>query len=57
VEQAEKIFMGGYLGLEVIYYMAVVIGEWCKIRTDPMFDVITAEAGIFFATKPLRQEG
>lgn len=40
----------GYLGFEMIfpYYMAVVIGEWCKIRTDPMFDVISAQGKSLF---------
>lgn len=40
----------GYLGLEVIFpfYMAVVIGELCKIRTDPMFDVISAQGKSLF---------
>lgn len=32
----------GYLGFEVIFpfYTSIVIGEWCKTRTDPLFDVI-----------------
>lgn len=40
----------GYLGFEMLfpYYMAVVIGEWCKIRTDPMFDVISAQGKSLF---------
>lgn len=35
----------GYLGFEVIFpfYMAIAIGEWCKTRTDPMFEVISAQ--------------
>lgn len=40
----------GYLGFEVIFpfYAAVVIGEWCKIRTDPLFDVISAQGKSLF---------
>ncbi|MFW5670518.1 MAG: hypothetical protein ACOCM4_15055 [Acetivibrio ethanolgignens] len=40
----------GYLGFEVIFpfYASVVIGEWCKIRTDPMFDVICAQGKSLF---------
>lgn len=35
----------GYLGFEVLFpfYAAIVIGEWCKTRTDPMFEVISAQ--------------
>lgn len=35
----------GYLGFEIIFpfYMAIVIGEWCKTRTDSMFDVISTQ--------------
>ena len=35
----------GYLGFEVIFpfYTSIIIGEWCKTRTDPMFDVISAQ--------------
>lgn len=40
----------GYLGFEVIFpfYAAIVIGEWCKTRTDPMFDVIAAQTNALF---------
>lgn len=40
----------GYLGFEVIFpfYMAVVIGEWCKTRTDPMFDGISVSGKSLF---------
>lgn len=39
-----------YLGFEVIFpfYMAVMIGEWCKIRTDPVFDLISAQGKSLF---------
>lgn len=35
----------GTLGSEVIFpfYAAVVVGEWCKTRTDPMFETISAQ--------------
>ena len=41
----------GYLGFEVIFpfYMAIVIGEWCKTRSDQMFDVISAQGKSLFA--------
>ena len=40
----------GYLGSEVIFpfYTAIVIGEWCKTRTDPMFEVISAQSKSLF---------
>ena len=40
----------GYLGSGVIFpfYTAVVIGEWCKTRTDPMFEVISAQSKSLF---------
>ena len=40
----------GYLGYEVIFpfYAAVSIGEWCKIRNDPMFDVIFSQGTPLF---------
>ena len=40
----------GYLGCEVIFpfYTAIVIGEWCKTRTDPMFEVISAQGKSLF---------
>lgn len=40
----------GYLGFEVIYpfYTSIIIGEWCKTRTDPMFDVISAQGHSLF---------
>lgn len=40
----------GNLGFEVIFpfYMAIIIGEWCKTRTDPMFDVIAAQGKSLF---------
>lgn len=40
----------GYLGFEVIFpfYTSIVIGEWCKTRTDPMFDVISAQGHSLF---------
>lgn len=35
----------GYLGFEVIFpfYAAIVISEWCKTQTDPMFEVICTQ--------------
>lgn len=41
----------GYLGFEVIFpfYMAIAIGEWCKTRSDQMFDVISAQGKSLFA--------
>lgn len=35
----------GYLGFEVLFpfYMAVAVGEWCRIRADQIFDVISAQ--------------
>ena len=40
----------GYLGFEVIFpfYTSIVIGEWCKTRTDPMFDVISSQGHFLF---------
>ncbi|MBD5536589.1 MAG: hypothetical protein HDQ99_13205 [Lachnospiraceae bacterium] len=40
----------GYLGFEVIFpfYTSIVIGEWCKTRTDPLFDVISSQGHSFF---------
>lgn len=40
----------GCLGFEVIFpfYTSIVIGEWCKTRTDPMFDVISAQGRSLF---------
>lgn len=40
----------GYLGFELIFpfYLSVVIGEWCKIRTDFMFEVIAAQGQSLF---------
>ena len=40
----------GYLGFEVLFpfYAAVVISEWCKTRTDPMFEVISAQSKSLF---------
>ena len=40
----------GYLGFEVVFpfYIAVAIGEWCKTRTDPMFDAISAQGKSLF---------
>lgn len=40
----------GYLGFEVIFpfYTSIIIGEWCKTRTDPMFDVISAQGYSLF---------
>lgn len=40
----------GFLGFEVIFpfYMSIVIGELVKIRTDPMFDVISAQGKSVF---------
>lgn len=39
-----------YLGFEVIFpfYTSIIIGEWCKTRTDPMFDVISAQGHSLF---------
>lgn len=35
----------GILGSEIIFpfYTAVAVGEWCKTRTDPMFEAICAQ--------------
>lgn len=40
----------GYLGFELIFpfYLSVVIGEWCKTRTDPIFEVIAAQSKSLF---------
>ena len=40
----------GYLGFELIFpfYLSVVVSEWCKIRTDPMFEAIAAQAKSLF---------
>ena len=40
----------GHLGFEVLFpfYAAIVIGEWCKTRTDPMFEVISAQGKSLF---------
>lgn len=40
----------GYLGFEVVFpfYMAIAIGEWCKTRSDQMFDVISAQGKSLF---------
>ena len=40
----------GYFGFEILFpfYAAIVIGEWCKTRTDPMFDVISAQGKSLF---------
>lgn len=40
----------GYLGFELIFpfYLSVVVSEWCKIRTDPMFEVIAAQSKSLF---------
>lgn len=40
----------GYLGFELIFpfYLSVVVGEWCKTRTDPMFEVIAAQGKSLF---------
>ena len=40
----------GYLGFEILFpfYASIVIGEWCKTRTDPMFDVISAQGKSLF---------
>lgn len=40
----------GYLGFEIIFpfYTSIVIGEWCKTRTDPMFDVISSQGHSLF---------
>lgn len=40
----------GYLGFEVIFpfYTSIVIGEWCKTRTDPIFDMILAQGHSLF---------
>lgn len=39
-----------YLGFEIIFpfYTSIVVGEWCKTRTDPMFDVISAQGKSLF---------
>ena len=40
----------GYLGFEVLFpfYMAIAIGEWCRTRSDQMFDVISAQGKSLF---------
>lgn len=40
----------GYLGFEVLspFYMAVAVGEWCRIRADWIFDVISAQGKSLF---------
>ena len=40
----------GYLGFEVVFpfYTAIAVGEWCRIRADPMFDVISAQGKSIF---------
>lgn len=40
----------GYLGFEVIFpfYMAIAIGEWCKTRSDQMFDTISSQGKSLF---------
>ena len=40
----------GYLGFEVIFpfYTAIAVGEWCRIRADQMFDVISAQGKSIF---------
>lgn len=40
----------GYLGFEVLFpfYMAIVIGEWCRTRADQIFDVISAQGKSLF---------
>lgn len=40
----------GYLGFELIFpfYLSVVVGEWCKTRTDPMFEVIAVQGKSLF---------
>lgn len=40
----------GYLGFEVLFpfYMAVAVGEWCRIRADQIFDVISAQGKSIF---------
>ena len=40
----------GYLGFEVLFpfYMAVAVGEWCRTRSDQIFDVISAQGNSLF---------
>ena len=40
----------GYLGFEILFpfYMAVAVGEWCRIRADQIFDVISAQGKSLF---------
>lgn len=40
----------GYLGFEVVFpfYTAIAVGEWCRIRADQMFDVISAQGKSIF---------
>lgn len=40
----------GHLGFEVIFpfYMAIAIGEWCKTRSDQLFDTISAQGKSLF---------
>ena len=40
----------GYLGFEVLFpfYMAVAVGEWCRIKADQIFDVISAQGKSLF---------
>lgn len=46
----------GYLGFEVLFpfYMAVAVGEWCRIRADQIFDVISAQGKSLFLWLVLR---
>lgn len=40
----------GILGSEVLFpfYTAVAVGEWCRTRTDPMFETICAQGKSLF---------
>lgn len=39
-----------FASYEVIYpfYASIAVGEWVKVRTDPIFDVVAAESGSLF---------
>lgn len=40
----------GYVGFEIVFpfYTAIAVGEWCRVRTDPMFEVIAAQGKSLF---------
>ncbi|MBU9728601.1 hypothetical protein [Diplocloster modestus] len=40
----------GYVGFEIIFpfYTAIIVGKWCRVRTDLMFETIAAQAESLF---------